>query len=215
MDALLQVEIASNILDKRIKEEQAWVDSEGETLNQMIIDRVSLNKKAKDTNDSKEERKLNKEKAGNVLFYLFLLLIFLDELDLKIKEKNKVKKQYQDSVDTWKRKVCASKQEYTSKVKDKERSHLQSEIEQDIFEEHFSISRPSYHGGKYDGPPLRKLVKEANEIFIMVQQYLLKVNDRCSNEEVIQACTNYSSLLLCIGRLFSLLRVKVPLPMNH
>lgn len=77
------------------------------------------------------------------------------------------------------------------------------------------MKRPSCHGGKHDSPPLWKFAKEAKAMFDQIQQFLLQVEGRCSDEEVVQTCANYKDLFLCIGRLFSLQRVKEPLPENH
>lgn len=102
----------------------------------------------------------------------------------------------------WKKRSAKCKKDLAKAVNDKDRYDLQAEIEQNILENEFSICQLSYHRGKYNSPPLRILVKQADKIFKNVKNYLLAIPDKCKDTEVKETYKAYNSLFLYISRLF-------------
>jgi hypothetical protein len=78
-----------------------------------------------------------------------------------------------------------------------------------ILSKHY-IEKPFYHGGKYNGKAMVKLMDYSNseKMFDSIQTYLLSlpVSSRCSNSEIIQWIHKFKKILSVFDGVFSVAR---------
>ena len=83
-----------------------------------------------------------------------------------------------------------------------------AEIENILLE--FGITAAAYHGGNLNGVDCRELIKQAKPIFERVKASLLSVShpNRCSEDEIINACDLHRDICITLDALTSKIRMK-------
>jgi len=79
---------------------------------------------------------------------------------------------------------------------------------EDIFQKYY-ITKPYYHGGKYNGKGMCTFMTESQEIMADIQDMILTIpqEDRCSNEEVAEYTSRFKHCLQVFDYIFSKARL--------
>jgi hypothetical protein len=183
-----------------------WLQNDGITLSECMLERSHIIRQMKDRNEDgslvikpgDEKRRLNARKS---------------ELNATMKRLQAGKKEKLQRVEGLKRALRAmtDARREVEKNLGKVNRPVWEQIEEECFVK-LGIERPYYHGGKYNGKASIKLLSDAQNVLGAVKHFLLtKVPEatRCSDEEVIKQIDLYVDFFTVFDSIFSNSRIAV------